>query len=476
MPVRFDINATLFPVPGTAAPDIAAVQAAVEAGFSDLWPSLGLPTEPQLNVQLSAEPADLFDFALELSGRQVPVPVVHANHQHNDLPYRILAAIFSNRASLIDSEQLRSLRAQCLASQKPAMPWNTAPEADWRSIAELLLQNGFSLTRLAACFENWAPGQTVDAAFEKLIGELEMMRIRVVVHPGIENLESRFPDFYQEVYESLGVILPKIVLESDDTLPPGYFRLQLNDLILPVQLDPENNPDPATGCMNWLDFWVRQCAGWFVNTNLLETQLDSFEESNRALIVMIREQWPVHQLCAILRQLLSERVNIRNLTEVLDVLLRIDGPVAVDDSLFLPYFPPVSRVVVVPPGAVATAANVQQLAGQVRANLKYPVVYPHLKGGVMPCYTFDPAVLRDFREGFFGREIPRPDSTFYQLLRQIFEHTAADFPRPVFLAPSGLRHTVQAALQPYFPSIAIIGHEELPPFFVPSVKATVTLP
>ncbi|MCB9315824.1 MAG: hypothetical protein H6569_06775 [Lewinellaceae bacterium] len=476
MPARFDITATLFPIPGTAAPDVAAVQAAVESGLSNFWPALGLPTEPQVGVRLSTEPADLFDIALELGGRQVPVPVIHTNQQHDDLPYRILASIFSNRASLISSEQLRGLRAQCLAIQKPAMPWNTAPEADWRAIAELLLQNGFSLTRLAACFENWTPGQTVNAAFEELIGELEMLRLRVVVHPAIEKLESRFPDFYQEVYESLGVILPKIVLETDETLAPGHFRLQLNDLILPVQPAPENNPDPEADCMNWLDSWVRQCAGWFVNTNLLEAQLDSFEESNRALIVMIREQWPTHQLCAILRQLLSERVNIRNLTEVLDVLLRIDGPVAVDDSLYLPYFPPVSRVVVMPPGAVTATANVQQLAGQVRANLKYPVVYPLLKGGVMPCYTFDPGVLRDFREGFFGTEIPRPGSTFYQLLRHIFDLTAVDLQRPVFLVPSGLRHTVQAALQPYFPSIEIIGHEEMPAFFVPSVKATVTLP
>ncbi len=476
MPVRFDITATLFPVPGTAVPDTATVLAAVEAGLTDWWPALGLPAQPQLSVQLSTEPADLFDFSLKMGGRQVPVPMVNAGNAPADLAFRILEAIFFNRTSLIDSEQLRSLRAHCLAGRRSHMPWNTAPEADWRTMAELLLQNGFSLTRLAACFEKWTPGQAVETAFEELIGELEMLRLRVVVHPAVENLESRFSDFYQGVYESLGVILPQIVLETDERLSPGHFRLQLNDLMLPVQPDPENHPDPVTDIMHWLDSRVRQCAGWFINTGLLEAQLDSFEESNRALIVMIREQCPTHQLCAILRQLLSERVNIRNLTEVLDVLLRIDGPAAVDDSLFLPYFPPVSRVVVVPPGAEAAPANTQQLAGQVRANLKYPVVYPHLKGGVMPCYTFDPAVLRDLREGFFGREMPRPGSTFYQLLRQIFEQTAVDLPRPVFLVPSGLRHAVQAALRPYFPSIAIIGHEELPPFFVPSVKATVTLP
>lgn len=476
MPVRFNITATLFPAPGAAAPDVAAVQAAVEAGLSDFWPALGLPAKPQFSVQLSTEPADLFDFSLELGGRQVPVPVVNAGHAPADLAYRIAEAIFSNRTSLIDSEQLRSLRAHCLSSQRSPMPWNTAPEADWRTLAELLLQNGFGLTRLAACFEKWTPGQAVETAFEELIGELEMLRLRVIVQPAIENLENRLSDFYREIYESLGVILPKIVLETDETLAPGHFRLQLNDLILPVQYDPENHPDPAADIMNRLDFRVRQCAGWFVNAGLLEAQLDSIAESNRALIVMIREQWPTHQLCAIFRQLLSERVNIRNMTEVLDVLLRIDGPVAVDDSLFLPYFPPVSRVVVVPPGAVVAGPNVQQLAGQVRANLKYPVVYPHLKGGVLPCMTFGPAVLRDFREGFLGREIPRPGSTFYHLLRQIVEQTAVELQQPVFLVPSGLRHTVQAALRPYFPSIAIIGHEELPPFFVPSVKATVTLP
>jgi flagellar biosynthesis component FlhA len=227
--------------------------------------------------------------------------------------------------------------------------------------------------------------------------------------------------------------------------------------------------------MHWVNYWVRQCAGWYINTELLEAQMDNFEENNRALIVMIREQWPSYKLCAILRQLLEERVSIRNLTEVLDVLLRIDGPLAVDNTQVMPYFPPVSRVVVVPPSATSTELSTAQLAGQVRINLKYPIVYPHMKSGVLPCYTFDPVLLRDFRDGFFSQGLPQPGNTFQRLLALLYNQTKADFPSPDFLVPSGIRNAVVESLRPYFPLVAVLGHEEIPAFFIPSVKATINL-
>ena len=521
MATYFNIDIELFTGPGAAAADSGRVQEEVAKGVQEFWSGLGLPAEPVVTVTSSAEARELFDFSLCLDGQWAPTPVCQDGFSAAPLAFRILSTIFEHRVRLISDEQLRQLRAQCLEQQKTATSWSSAPLPVWRSLATLLLQNGFSLDRLSACFENWSPGKNPEEAFERLIENFDALRLSLTVHPQLAaahpaadpGWEARFPEVYREVYQELGIILPQLSLETDDALSFEQFRLRLNDLWLPVlpglgatqqlytnpaaakkiylpgksadlALEPEQDnvlqtpaiAGPWAYVQDWVKYWVARCAGWYVNTGIVDTQMDQLEESNRSLIIMIREQWPTYRLCAILRRLLLEGVSIRNLPEILDVLLRIDGPLAVDDTQYLPYFPPVSRVVVVPPGAPSTDLTDDQLVGQVRANLKYPVVYPYMQGGVLPCYTFDPTLLRDFREGFFRETAPGPGSVFQALLQKIAEQTLPDFPRPVFLVMSSIRPAVQVALRPYFPEMVVLGQEELPAFFIPSVKSLINLP
>lgn len=521
MPIRFDIHIELFQVAGAAQVDSASLQEDVQKGVLDFWKGLGLPAAPVVSVSWSNEPASLFDFSLQLDGQNVPVPVFQADYAAAPLNFRICSTIFEHRHRLISTEQLRQLRAQCLEQQKTASSWSSAPLPVWRRLAELLLENGFSLQRLSSCFEYWSPGKNPEEAFERLIENLEVLSLGLCVSPQLAaahtltdpGWEARIPDFYLETYQELGIILPKVDVKTADELPFEQFRIRLNDLWLPVmpglgadqalydnpagaekifspgastfyalgpsghdELQPLAFAGPWAYVLDWVKYWVARCAGWYVNTGIVDAQLDQLEENNRSLIIMIREQWPTYRLCGILRRLLGEGVSVRNLPEILDVLLRIDGPLVVDDTQYLPYFSPVSRVVVVPPGAPDTEFTEEQVVGQVRANLKYPVVFPYMQGGVFPCYTFDPALLRDFREGFFGAVDPRPGTAFRALLEVIADQTKVDFPKPVFLTMSSVRPAVAAALRPYFPDIVVIGHEEVPPFFIPSVKSVINLP
>ncbi|TNE59434.1 MAG: hypothetical protein EP344_08545, partial [Bacteroidetes bacterium] len=437
------------------------------------------------------------------------------------LAFRILHTIFKNRTRLVTDARLRTLRNRMEEAGKVPATWGSAPLPVWRRLATLLLDNGFSLERLGACFECWKPEYSPEETVERLIESLDMLNLTLVVSPDMAERHSdadpgwaaRFPDLYSTVYQDTGILLPQANVETDPGLGETAFRLRLNDLWVPVLSGLESGQmlyaiageprlylptraatyavkDAGDGPMaaevvdgpwdyifDWINYWVRQHAGWYINAGILDTQLDNLEEDNRSLIIMIRERWPTYRLCPVLRLLLRERVPVRNLPEILDVLLRMEGPLVVDDTRYLPYFPPVSRVVVVPPGAAAnTGFRADQLAGQVRANLKFPVSYPFMKGGVLPCYNFEPAALRDFRDGFFSNSTPESDVVFRQLLRNIYEQTLADFPKPVFLAPTGIRPAVSEALRPYFPDLTVLGHEELPPFFVPSVIATIETP
>lgn len=514
MPIRFDIDIELFTPPG-AAPDAAALRAAVESGLSAIWPAMGLPAEPAVQVRVNAEAPDLFDFILRFDGAWIPVPVCQPGYPDAPLAWRVLHTLFVHRARLITDEQLRQLRARLSAGGRPAASWTSAPLPVWRALATLLLEHGFSLDRLPACFEQWAPDRSPEATFERLIEQPEMLTMTLEVSPALADAQSesdpgwetRAIQFYQDAYLNWGILLPQIQVVKAQNAAFEQFRLRLNDLWAPVLpgLSPGtalfDRPGaaatvyaPASGryyapapeaegviegpwgyAFDWVRFWTGQCAGWFINTEIVDALLDNLEENNRSLVVMIREQWPTYRLCALLRQLLREEVSIRNLPELLDILLRIDGPLAVDDTENLLYFPPVSRVVTVPPGAAPNALSMAQLTGQVRAGLKYAVTFPYMRGGVLPAYNLDPVLLRDLREGFFEKAVPLPGTAFYQLLKNIRTHTAADFPKPVFIVPTGIRAAAVAALRPYFPQIAVLGNDEVPPFFVPQIQAIINI-
>jgi len=222
-----------------------------------------------------------------------------------------------------------------------------------------------------------------------------------------------------------------------------------------------------------VQFHSTRHAAWFVNTSLVESLMDGLEESNRSLIVMTREQWPTSRLCAVLRLLLLERVSIRNLSEILDVLLRLDGTLPVDETAYLPFFAPVSRVTPVAPGMPDAALTDAQLAGQVRASLRHPIVFPHLQNGLLPCYGLAPHILRDLREGFFSQTEPQRGTALHALLQAVLEQTAEDWPKAVLLAPTGIRPAAAAVLRPYFPEMVVLGLDEMPPIFVSAAKATI---
>lgn len=510
MPLRLNIDIDIFQTPGTPE-ELEGLKTAVRAGIETVWPGFGLPAQPEVRVQWVDEPRELFDFALRADGQPCPVPVYHPERLLPPLEYRILNAIFQNRTRLLTDEQLRQLRRQYLSETKTAASWGSAPLAVWRALAVLLLKHGFGLYRLNECFEQWRPDQSAEETFERLIENPETLTMSLQVNPALADKQdwtSLLPGFYQEIYEELGVIVPEMNIEAAEALPAGQFRLRFNDLWLPAlpglqageslfptigdglyapyrdrfftKTPPAGDPvpppefdNPRAYILDWAKYWVGQSAGWYVNAGIVEGLLDKLEDTNRSLIIMVREQWPVQRLCGLLRALLEDKVSIRNLPEILDVLLRIDGPLQVDDTEYLVYFPPASRVVTIPPGATPATFNTDQLVSQVRAGLKYPIAFPHLRDGLLPCYNIDPPLLRDLRDGFFQHSIPTPGSAFYHLLLSVRDVTDADYPKPVLLAPTAVRPAIARLLRPHFPQLTVLGAEEVPPFFIPQVRNTV---
>ncbi len=510
MSIRLNIDIDIFQTPGPPS-DLERLKTAVHAGIETMWSGFGLPAQPEVRVQWVDQMPDLFDFELRVDAQLCPVPVYYPGHLMPPIEFRILNAVFQNRIRLLTDEQLRQLRRQYVSETKTVASWSSAPLSVWQALAALLLKHGFGLYRMNECLAYWHPDLSPEETFERLIENPEMLNMTLQVNPALADKadwESFLPVFYREIYEELGVLAPEMDIEAAKALSAGHFRLRFNDLWLPVlpglqageslyvtsgagifapyrdrfyaKTPPNDEPlqapefdNPRTFILDWAKYWVGQSAGWYVNAGIVESLLDKLEDTNRSLVIMVREQWPVQRLCGLLRALLDDKVSIRNLSEILDVLLRIDGPLPVDDTEYLVYFPPASRIVTIPPGVAPAAFSTDQLVSQVRAGLKFPIAFPHLRDGLLPCYNIDPPLLRDLRDGFLEHSIPTPDSAFYRLLCSLRDVTDADYPKPVLLAPTAVRPATARLLRPYFPQMTVLGAEEVPPFFIPQVKNTV---
>ncbi len=471
MPSHIHIDVELF----AASPDIAGLQQEVEQALDGIWPALGLPAEPVVTVREGGNTKDIFDFTLHFDGRWAPAPVFGAKLPL-PLAQRIVRAIFARRSHLLSEDVLRHLREELLYQHTNEAPLYSAPLPVWRRLACLLLENGFSLDRLPDFAEHWTPGKSEAQALEELVSDPETLAVVVYLSPeGVVGAEaagwnSLFEDLYQQTYQNHGILLPRIRIETTtDRHTADQFRLRLNDLFLPV--GPLNAADP----LDQLREWVVRLAPWFINAGLLDSLLDDLEESNRALVIMTREQWPVHRLCAVQRLLLREGVSVRNLPEILDVLLRIEGRVALDEARLIALSTPTSHVIPVAPGAADAPLSDTQLAGQVRVGLKHAVVFPRMTNGIIQGYTFEPDLLRDFRDGFFQNAEPKPGTAFRALLEAVVRQIQADAPAPVFLVPTGIRPEVYDTLQPYLPDMAVLSYDESPSFFRMEQKAMITL-
>jgi flagellar biosynthesis component FlhA len=308
------------------------------------------------------------------------------------------------------------------------------------------------------------------------------------------------------LYEELGLVLPRFTDTSADGLPPGTVAFRLNDLVTlpsPTLGDDECLVNDAPERLQWLDLggsgalnpataqqntvldvshkerleefgfttWdapgfvilalasaVRLRAGFFVDADKLDAQLDVLRTDLPVLVSAVRERFTSAELAGVVRALVMEQVPVRDLAQVLERLVDADYMAA-----------PEARYTVLDDPVGAWHANgtppESARAEFVRAGLRRRITNGNARGTkTLVAYLLDPEIEGLFHAGGNGWEPAEEDVSrvIDAVAREVAELPSPAF-LPVVLCAAHARRPLREAIRASFPRLAVMTYAEVPP-------------
>lgn len=499
LPIRIEVGRPMFVGAGTALDD---VRSAVELDVQRLMRTRGVPGRPVVDA---AWAVDTQPVAMWVDGRRIqvtsesvwmarataagsasvevgPSPELDRDHALTAVSAAIITALSFRAGSLLTSAAAADYMS---ALAPPAGGSLTEVE----SCLVAVLDMGRSIADVRAVGR--IVGQPWDdevVLAELVCEELSTGRFEVEVHPTLVNrLATLDPDrgrllfdaLRESVYTAHGLRLPDFSLREVSTLPTDGYRFAMERIVtlptialppesLLVQCDVEElstlgiagvptlapNQRPSSlvdraerasldevGLTSWdwlehLGLHLRQAASWTASA-LLDTRsadrlildLGLYFPSLEALI---REHFDVPRLTSSLRQLVEEGVSIRNLARILELML--EHRTADHEE------PQVDIVTFVRSGIG------RQIVRDAAPYWDTCVVY----------------LLNAALEDALVSQETEAEDRLLDALRSELAHLPAHVLRPAVLAPDRVRSRVSRAIRHEFPSLAVLGHSDLP--------------
>src|SRR5262249_33768435 len=153
------------------------------------------------------------------------------------LASRIAQIIHANRELLVDARIAEANRAVS-SSELSGLFLPRLSRSAFLDYLRLLLRGCFRLDPADFAKDSGGPGAataTARGCYEERVRLLSGLGCRLLRPPGQTDgaLEGLLEQMREGLFYELGVRLPQVRLDEDDTLRKGEFRIQINDLRLP---------------------------------------------------------------------------------------------------------------------------------------------------------------------------------------------------------------------------------------------------
>lgn len=492
--------------------------------------SLALPVKPSLHIGLAASEADAHDFRAKINGQQCRLPLptkVSEQVTAREMARLLMASIYQNR----DLWLTPALSAKILDEWLPRAHESTAPaeisgEEFHRLLLELIRRN-FRIERSKSAIAMPSSTRSPENILEDSISganalTLYLSREQAAIPSFNTNSDARpGPDgesivdlirlMQEGLFYELGLVLPNMSVEIDDSLQADEFQLQINDLRLPpfsgltpdqtlvndtaerlalLNLKAEKAINPANGIecalvrgteaadlcrQSGLTTWgtagfvilklsreIRNNAGALLTQELVEFMADQLSNVYPALKNAIQTRFNTVKLAAILRGLLDEEISVRDLRGILEGLLAINGTTTEDLSkhiVFLPYTLNLCQLVT---GAQSSTPSAEDYSNYVRTFMKKYISHKYTRGNsTLPVYLIDPEI-----EARLNRMEVQPlnneerDKLIDSVLKEVQPSPTAT---PVILTSMEIRRLLRKLLEREFPWLAVLSYQELSP-------------
>ncbi len=324
----------------------AIIQKQADEYAALLCQGLGIPAEISSKVNVKKEATDHW-FELRIGGQSARVRYSQGLPEQffKTLPIGagILEDICRNRSLLATSEVV------AYAAHHATDYFQQASTEHQAEIVSHLFHLGFGLGHLKQ-FSS-VPTNTSEALAlaENCIGGLEATSIRMYACAAEIDPDDDPNDFNRlvealelatnETFKQIGIPVPAIKTEVRENLEPGHFYFRLNDLFLP-----KRNVEGVQAQFVYLVSLLKEFGYCFINQGSVHFLLESLEPTSPNLLSVFRAKFSTDQLVFILRQLLEERLAIRALVRILEIMVGGDDTYVVPTKKWFPT--PISENVV----------------------------------------------------------------------------------------------------------------------------------
>jgi flagellar biosynthesis component FlhA/lipopolysaccharide biosynthesis regulator YciM len=344
--------------------------------------------------------------------------------------------------------------------------------------------------------------------------------INVFVSQGFEAQESvaddkPLPDLLammtEGLYWELGIILPEVRPQIDPSLDIAEFRLGLNGAeparftglqpdeflvnesaarlkTLGIEATEHENPanenesakvrsasEKAPTCRSYgLTTWgphgylvlrlsamIRQAAAQFQTDDMTAYMLDLLAESFPDMVRPALQRYGLSKLSAVLRELLSEEISIRDLRGILESLLSINGTTDVDFTHFIVFLANTDRLCPAMQGQSVSELTPAQLADFVRTSLHRYISHKYTRGrSSLIVYLLDTDIERRLME---TETRPLSDEERQKFFAAIRAEMDRSYSGAVILTGIEIRRALRRLLASEFPRLSVLCYQELSP-------------
>jgi hypothetical protein len=487
---------SLTPALAPAAEAAALTVRSIKAAVAELADGLGVAVLPQVRLETGGGPLPNGIVALRANGRSCPFPptvIGEALAYVDGMPSVPAASEVLDRLEVGGdrdarvAELLAHVCRAALSRQPPLLLPATEPPA-----VRAALDLGMSLAGDNGTADD--PARS-DGSVEGRLAHLASGTIDIEVHPTYlrllsdANPSSELLRFTREgLFVELGVPLPDFHYHPDPSLREGGFAFRLNAVrtvprigLLPTTILVNDTPDrlalmaveaeptlnPAThqpnalaasaqkdalelaGLTTWdpggylvlcLAAAVRRNAHFFMTEQVAEAMVGELGSYWPSLVESVRAHVPTDELTPVLRELLRERVSIRNLRRILELLLRYESGV--------------------------DRRHIMDRVSFVRAGMADAIASGAARGSeTVVTYLLDPKIEAELLT--YVDSPAEPDDSLRDRVSDAIRTEVAFLPptalRPAILTQDELRRPLAALLRPEFDELRVLAYSDLPP-------------
>ncbi len=508
-----------------------ALKSYVRRYVDDLVADLAVPAKISLTVGRSngENGFALNPYRVSVNGVKCRLALPAAKAQDveaKELATSITRAVCDNRELVITTELSENIREGWSSEGKRYLPRLGLPEEAYRGLLAALVCRGFRIDRgrgVAQTFRE-LKGNELSArkCFEEAVSGLDTTAIKVLLRAGAKPQSSADDKPIEEMFEmmrdglfyELGVVLPKVTVDTAEDLEENEFRFQLNDLRFPpvpglaqdqflvndtvdrlalLKVEGKEAINPANGnecaivqdsegasekCLEaGLTTWgpagfivlslageITRNAGVFLTTGVVEYSMSQLRQVYPAPVDAALKRFGKVTLTRILRDLLDEGLSIRDLRGILEGLLSINGTTDVDLSKYIVFFPGPGALCPVTKGKTFDRLDAVDYSDCVRMSLRRYISHKYTRGGnTLVVYLIDPQIEK--RIGNVDEQQLTPEER-EQLIEAIFGEVGSLPPTaqtPVLLTTFEIRKALRNLIEKEFPRLPVVCYRELSP-------------